>query len=119
MENYVQFRVSDGEWVCGQHKEHDEESVTVSDVRSIDLVPLEDEGRYGVVFIPYTVTDPDVDVKFYRQHIVSEVQGIGGKMYGVYVEHMKLWEDAEKEMEEAEKPSNILSLVTPKGNDDA
>ena len=115
MDNYVQFRTSDQDWVCGVWVSSDEKSVTVEDVRSIDVIPLEETGgKFGVVFIPYTVTDPDIPVKFYRQHIISEVNGQDSKMYGVYVEHMAAW----KEIEDESPTSNILSIVPVEGTTD-
>lgn len=118
MAEYRQFKLSDGDWVCGiESDESTSDELYIENARSIEMVAMEKPGQFGVMFIPYTPTDPEIVTCFYRRHIISDVKGSDSILAEEYAMHIENCDEITESLK-VERPSNILSIVPNKETTD-
>ena len=124
MQEFIQFRTTDGQWVCGYINTGDAniEVIHVIDSHGIALVKMDEQDSMGVAFYPYNITNPYAAVNFITHNIVSIVETTvaeGEEKSQVQQEFEKHLAEMKKLKEEDEAAndgpsSNVFTLVPNK-----
>lgn len=107
---YIQFRTSDGDWVCGiQQKEVETDEMVVENARSIEIIEMDNPGQYGIMFLPYNPTAPDLDTIFYTRHIISKMVTEDTVLSAEYHQHIANMEAVISKVDT--QKASVLSIV--------
>ena len=80
-----QFRISPIEEIIGTVVDSNHDFFVMKNVLTIRTVPVNND-EYGIDLVPYSFTNPDGRVQFYKRNISSEMLDIPGGLITVYLE---------------------------------